>query len=93
MKNTTLRARRSAASAESYSLSKAKAYLGRLLAKSEAGVTVYIVRGHKRFLVQPVPEIEPSPMRPAGYFQFDEEDIKLDRKFAATNVVPRPDAE
>jgi hypothetical protein len=93
MKSTALRARRSGTNTESYSLTKAKADLARLLAKSEAGVTVYIVKGHKRFLVQPVPEIEPIPMRPAGYFEFDEEDIKLDRKFSTANVVPQPDAE
>jgi predicted DNA-binding antitoxin AbrB/MazE fold protein len=38
-------------------------------------------------------EIEPIPMRPAGYFQFDREDIELDKRFATANVVPAPDQE
>jgi hypothetical protein len=76
--------------AEIYTLSKAKVALGRLLAKSDNGKNVYIVRGRKRFLLQPVREIEPIPMRRLGYFEFDKEDIELDKKFANANVVPDP---
>ena len=76
------------AATETYTLSKAKACLGRLLEKSERGAIVYIVRGRKRFLLQPIAEIEPIPMRPPGYFQFGAEDIELDERFSKANVVP-----
>ena len=79
--------------AETYTLSKAKAHLGRLLQKTERGNTIYIQRGQKRFLLQFVPEIEPIPFRPPGYFEFDEEDMKLDKKLSSANVVPDPDLE
>jgi hypothetical protein len=71
-----------------YTLSAAKTYLGRLVDKAKKGETVYILRGHERFILQVVPEIEPIPMRPVGYFQFDEEDIELDKRFAKASVIP-----
>lgn len=71
-----------------YTLSTAKTYLGRLVGKADKGEPVYIVRGHKRFVLQVVPEIEPIPMRPVGYFQFDREDIELGRRFAKASVSP-----
>jgi len=76
------------AQTSSYSLSTAKTYLGRLVEKAKKGETVYIVRGRERFILQAVPEIEPIPMRPVGYFQFDEEDIELDKRFAKASVMP-----
>lgn len=76
-----------------YSLSQAKAYLGRLTEKAIRGEPVFILHGRHRFLLQPVPEIEPIPIRPAGYFQLDEEDIQLDKRFAAANVIPHPHGE
>lgn len=36
---------------------------------------------------------EPIPVRPPGYFTFDQEDVELDKKFASANVVPDPDQE
>lgn len=76
---------------ETYTLSHAKAYLGRLIEKAEQGRDIFIVRGRKRFCLQFVPEIEPIPIRPPGYFQLDAEDIALDKQFSAANVIPRPD--
>ena len=74
--------------ANTYTLSSAKTYLGRLVEKARKGEVVYILRGSERFILQAVPEIEPIPMRPAGYFQFDKEDIELDKRFAKASVVP-----
>src|SRR5436309_16022724 len=76
-----------------YTLSTAKTYLGRLVDKARKGERVYIPSGHERFILQVVPEIEPIPMRPPGYFKFDEEDIELRKKFAKVSVIPkvRPD--
>ncbi len=51
-----------------FSLSNAKTYLGRLMEKASRGEIIYIVRGHRRFVLQEVPEIEPIPIRPAGFF-------------------------
>jgi hypothetical protein len=71
-----------------YSLSTAKSYLGRLADKASKGEAVYILRGSERFILQAVPDIEPIPMRPAGYFEFDVEDRGLDRRFAKASVIP-----
>jgi hypothetical protein len=54
--------------ADSFSLSHAKTYLGRLIEKAAKGETVYILRGQQRFLLQELPPIDPIPMRPSGYF-------------------------
>jgi hypothetical protein len=53
---------------ESFSLSQAKTYLGRLMEKASQGQPVYIVRGQHRFVLQVVPPIDPIPLRPPGYF-------------------------
>src|SRR5258705_1742928 len=53
---------------KNFTLSSAKNYLGRLVEKVMKGETVYIVRGRHRFILQEVPEIEPFPLRPPGYF-------------------------
>jgi hypothetical protein len=79
--------------AETFPLSKAKAHLGRLLEQTECGGTVYILKGRKRFLLQLVPEVQPIPIRPPGYFEFDEEDVRLDAKFAKANVMPESNHE
>src|SRR5688500_14306631 len=71
-----------------YSLSTAKSYLGRLADKASKGEPVYIRRGSERFILQAVPDIEPIPMRPPGYFEFDAEDRSLDKRFAKASVVP-----
>jgi len=42
--------------------------------------------------LQAVPDIEPIPMRPAGYFEFDAEDRNLDKRFAKASVIPVPPA-
>lgn len=75
MKTVSRRMRRSRSRATStgvqsntFKLSQAKTFLGRLLAKAEAGEEVYITRGSTRFILQQIPEIDPIPMRPPGYF-------------------------
>ena len=76
------------ARSNTYNLSTAKTYLGRLADKASKGEAVYILRGSQRFILQAAPDIEPIPMRPAGYFEFDAEDRKLDKRFAKASVVP-----
>jgi hypothetical protein len=71
-----------------YSLSTAKTYLGRLADKAKKGEAVYILRGSERFILQAVRDIEPIPMRPVGYFEFDAEDRSLDKRFAKASVIP-----
>jgi len=75
-----------------FSLSNAKTYLGRLVEKAGRGETVYIVRGHRRFILQAVPEIDPIPMRPAGYFAnvHSSEEIREDNRLAKASVVRAP---
>ena len=62
------RQKRFDASSPVYALSVAKTFLGRLLEKASQGEAVYIAKGHRRFVLQVVPEIEPIPLRPPGYF-------------------------
>jgi len=53
---------------QTFTLSKAKTYLGRLMEKASRGEPVYIVKGRQKFMLQEVPEIEPIPLRPPGFF-------------------------
>src|SRR5688500_14143867 len=74
--------------ANTYSLSTAKSYLGRLADKASKGEAVYILRGSERFILQVVPDVEPIPTRPPGYFEFDADDRTLDKRFAKASVIP-----
>jgi len=73
-------------------LSNAKTYLGRLVEKAGRGEAVYIVTGRRRFVLQEVPEIEPIPMRPPGYFAhvYSKAEIQEDNRLAKTSVVHAP---
>jgi hypothetical protein len=75
-----------------FSLSKAKTYLGRLVEKAGRGEIVYIVKGHRRFVLQPVPEIEPIPMRPPGYFAnvYSPAEIREENRLAKASVIRAP---
>jgi hypothetical protein len=77
---------------QTFPLSRAKTYLGRLLAKVMEGETVYITRGTQRFVLQKVHEIEPIPMRPPGYFAncYTSEEIALDNQVSKASVVRAP---
>jgi len=77
---------------QSFTLSSAKTYLGRLVEKAMKGEAVYIVRGRHRFILQEVPEIEPIPMRPAGYFAqcYTKEEIALDNRLSKASVARPP---
>jgi hypothetical protein len=79
-------------STELFTLSKAKTYLGRLIDKASSGETVYIVKGHKRFLLQPVPDIDPIPVRPPGYFAnvYTKSAITEENRLAKTSVNRPP---
>jgi hypothetical protein len=75
-----------------FTLSNAKTYLGRLVEKAGRGETVYIVRGHRRFVLQAVPEIEPIPVRPAGYFASacSSAEIREENRLAKASVIRAP---
>jgi hypothetical protein len=77
---------------EMYTLSLAKTYLGRLLEKAGRGEQVYIVTGHRRFVLQEVPQIEPIPIRPPGYFAgvYSPEEVEEDNRLAKASVVRLP---
>jgi hypothetical protein len=75
-----------------FTLSNAKTYLGRLMEKAGRGETVYIVKGHRRFVLQEVPEIEPIPLRPAGYFAnaYSKVEIQEENRLAKSSVIRAP---
>jgi hypothetical protein len=79
---------------DSFSLSNAKTYLGRLLERASKGQTVYIVRGEHRFILQEVSPIDPIPLRPAGYFAncYSKEEIQEQSELAKASVVRAPTA-
>ncbi|HTB82585.1 MAG TPA: hypothetical protein VK742_02925 [Candidatus Sulfotelmatobacter sp.] len=75
-----------------FTLSNAKTYLGRLMEKASHGEVVYIVKGHRRFVLQEVPEIEPIPMRPAGFFAnaYSKAEIQEENRLAKASVIRVP---
>ncbi len=75
-----------------FTLSNAKTYLGRLVEKAGHGETVYIIKGHRRFILQEVPEIEPIPMRTAGFFAnaYNKAEIQEDNRLAKASVIRAP---
>jgi hypothetical protein len=77
---------------QQFSLSTAKTYLGRLVDKAVRGETVYIVKGRRRFVLQAVPEIEPVPIRPAGYFTgaYSRAEIQEENRLAKASVIRAP---
>jgi hypothetical protein len=77
---------------DSFSLSNAKTYLGRLMEKASKGETVYIVRGEHRFILQVIPPIDPIPMRPPGYFAncYSKEEVQEQNRLAKASVVRAP---
>jgi hypothetical protein len=90
--NRTSRKRKTDLSSDVFSLSNAKTYLGRLIEKAHKGETVYIIKGQQRFLLQEVPEVEPIPMRPPGYFAkcYSKQEIGEDNRLAKASVVRAP---
>ena len=87
-----LRKRKLNMESQMFTLSNAKTYLGRLMEKAGRGETVYIVKGHRRFVLQPVPEIEPIPVRPAGYFAnaYSRAEIQEENRLAKASVIRAP---
>ncbi|HKW30628.1 MAG TPA: hypothetical protein VJT54_14930 [Verrucomicrobiae bacterium] len=75
-----------------FTLSNAKTYLGRLVEKVSRGETVYIVTGRRRFVLQAVPEIDPIPVRPAGFFAnaYSKAEIQEDNRLAKASVIRAP---
>ncbi len=78
--------------AQIFTLSMAKTYLGRLTDKASQGEPVYILRGQKRFLLQEVPEIEPIPIRPAGFFAgcYSQKEIAEANRLAKASIIRAP---
>lgn len=77
---------------ESFSLSRAKTHLGRLLEKVRKGETVYIERGRHRFVLQEVLPINPIPMRPPSYFAscYSKVEIQEENRLAKSSVIRPP---
>ena len=77
---------------DSFSLSSAKTYLGRLMEKAGKGEIVYIVRGQRRFVLQEIPPIDPIPIRPEGYFAhcYSEREIQEQNRLAKASVIRAP---
>jgi len=90
--NRSLRRRKVNFRSESFSLSNAKTYLGRLVEKASKGQVVYIMRGEHRFILQQVPPIDPIPIRPAGYFAncYSKEEVQEQNRLAKASVVRAP---
>lgn len=78
--------------AQTFTLSHAKTYLGRLVEKAAKGETVYIAKGRRRFVLQEVPEIDPIPLRPPGYFAhcYTAEEMQEENRLAKSSVIRRP---
>ncbi len=78
---------------ESFSLSSAKTYLGRLMEKAGKGEAVYIVRGQRRFVLREVPPIDPIPVRPPGYFAncYTKAGIEEENRLAKASVLRPPE--
>jgi hypothetical protein len=77
---------------QTFQLSTAKTYLGRLTEKARKGEPVYIVRGHDRFILQHLPEMDPIPQRPPNYFAhcYSREEIALDNQMGKHSVIRPP---
>ena len=88
----SLRRRKVNFRSDSFSLSAAKTYLGRLVEKASKGHAVYIVRGQHRFILQEVPPIDPIPIRPAGYFAncYSKEEVREQNRLAKASIVRAP---
>jgi hypothetical protein len=78
--------------AQTFNLSSAKTYLGRLMEKASQGESVYIVRGQRCYILQEIAPIEPIPIRPPGYFghAYSNSDIQEENCLAKTSVVRPP---
>lgn len=78
--------------AQTFTLSTAKTYLGRLAEKASKGELVYIIRGRQRFILQEVPESDPIPIRPPGYFAncYSKAEIEQDNRIAKASVIRAP---
>jgi hypothetical protein len=77
---------------QTFTLSHAKTYLGRLVEKAAKGETVYIAKGRRRFVLQQIPEIDPIPLRPPGYFAhcYTAEEIQEEHRWATSSVIRPP---
>jgi len=62
------------------------------MARAEKGEVVYIVHGHRRFLLQPMAEIERIPVRPPGYFEgcYSAAEVAADNRLAKASVLRAP---
>jgi hypothetical protein len=94
MKTATRSSRKSRVNiqADSFTLSHAKTFLGRLIDKAGKGEPVYILRGQQRFILQEIPPIDPIPIRPPGYFEncSSRAEIQEENRLAKASVVRAP---
>ena len=78
--------------AQSFTLNKAKTYLGRVVEKVAKGETVYILKEKQRFMLKEVPPIDPVLIRPAGYFAqcYNFTEIREENRLAKASVIRPP---
>src|SRR5580692_2979013 len=78
--------------AQTNKLGHAKTHLGRLVEKAANGENVCIAKGGRRFVLQAVPEIDPIPLRPPGYFAhcYTAEEVRDENRLAKSSVIRRP---
>ncbi|SRR5258707_4868995 len=90
--NHPLRKRKVNLQLDSFSLSNAKTYLGRLMEKASKGDNVYITRGERRFILKEVPPIDPIPIRPEGHFAncYSNQEIREQNRLAKASVIRAP---
>src|SRR5438477_2537108 len=77
---------------QTFTLSNAKTYLGRLIDKASKGEVVYIMRGERRFVLQRVPPIDPIPLRPPGYFSncYSKTESEEENRLAKASIIRPP---
>jgi hypothetical protein len=63
-----------------------------VMEKTNPGGTGQLVRGRRRFVLQALPEIEPIPLRPPGFFAnaVSPADIREDNRLSKASVIRAP---
>ena len=73
---------------KTYTVSEAKRSLGALADEALRGEVVVIVRKTRRLVLRELPEMEPVPARPEGFFEdcYTKEEAALDNRLAKGSI-------